>query len=124
LTNHQYNPQSVIISKKFWGNLSDAEKKVVQEAAQESAKFQREQARKQFDVALETVKKGGMQVSELSAADAAKFQDKMRPVIAKYGVTVGQDVVQEVKAEIAKVQGAPEVKPAVPAAPAKAGKKA
>ena len=124
LTNHQYNPQSVIISKKFWGNLSDAEKKVVREAAQESAKFQREQARKQFAVALETVKKGGMQISELSAADAAKFQDKMRPVIAKYGVTVGQDVVQEVKAEIAKAQSAPEAKPVAPAAPAKAAKKA
>ena len=45
LTNHQYNPQSVVISKKFWDTLSADEKKVVQDAATESAKYQREQSR-------------------------------------------------------------------------------
>ena len=33
LSNHQYNPQSVIISKKFWEKLSAAEKKIVADAA-------------------------------------------------------------------------------------------
>ena len=45
LTGHQYNPQSVMVSKKFWDTLSAAEKKIVQDAAIESAKFQRTQAR-------------------------------------------------------------------------------
>jgi TRAP-type transport system periplasmic protein len=44
LTNHQYNPQSVVISKKFWDTLSADEKKILQDAANR-AKFQREQAR-------------------------------------------------------------------------------
>jgi TRAP-type transport system periplasmic protein len=35
LTNHQYNPQSVVVSKKFWDSLSADERKLLQEAATE-----------------------------------------------------------------------------------------
>ena len=42
LTNHQYNPQSLIVSKKVWDGLSAAEKKILQDAAAEAAKFQRQ----------------------------------------------------------------------------------
>lgn len=45
LTNHQYNPQSVVVSKKFWDTLSADEKKILRDTAQESAKCEREQAR-------------------------------------------------------------------------------
>ncbi len=106
LTGHQYNPQSVIISKKFWDKLSAAEKKIVGEAASESAKFQREKARALEASILENLKKNGMQVTQLPAAEMDKLRDKMRPVTAKYGVTVGQDLVKEVQAEIEKVRSA------------------
>src|SRR6478735_9926066 len=69
LNYHQYNPQSVVISKKFWDTLSADEKKVVQDAANESAMFQREQSRSAQDAILEDLKKNGMQVTELSAAE-------------------------------------------------------
>ena len=36
LTNHQYNPQSVIFSKKIWDTLSAAEKKIIDDSADES----------------------------------------------------------------------------------------
>jgi TRAP-type transport system periplasmic protein len=35
LTNHQYNPQTVMISKKAWDSLSDAEKKIIADAARD-----------------------------------------------------------------------------------------
>ena len=104
LTGHQYNPQSVIISKKFWEKLSPAEQKIVTEAATESAKFQREKARALESSILDNLKKNGMQVSQLPEAEMAKLRDKMRPVTAKYGVTVGQDLVKELQAEIEKVR--------------------
>ncbi|PUE07827.1 TRAP transporter substrate-binding protein [Limnohabitans sp. T6-20] len=106
LTGHQYNPQSVIISKKFWDKLSAAEKKIVGDAAIESAKFQREKARALEASILDNLKKNGMQVSQLPEAEMAKLRDKMRPVTAKYGVTVGQDLVKELQAEIDKVRTA------------------
>jgi len=106
LTGHQYNPQSVIISKKFWEKLSAAEKKIVADAVAESAKFQREKSRALEASILDNLKKNGMQVTQLSEAEMGKLRDKMRPVTAKYGVTVGQDVVKEVQAEIEKARSA------------------
>lgn len=104
LTNHQYNPQSVLISKKFWDTLSAAEKKIVSDAAQESAVTQREAARGQVASALENMKKGGMQVSEFSAAEVGKLVQKMTPVITKHAATVGEGTVQDLLAELAKVR--------------------
>ncbi len=104
LTNHQYNPQSVLISKKFWDTLSAAEKKIVSDAAQESAVTQRDAARGQVASALENMKKGGMTVSEFSAAEVGKLVQKMTPVITKHAATVGEGTVQDLLAELAKVR--------------------
>jgi tripartite ATP-independent transporter DctP family solute receptor len=108
LTGHQYNPQSVIISKKFWEKLSAAEKKIVADAVTESAKFQREKARALEASILDNLKKNGMLVSQLPESEMAKLREKMRPITAKYGVTVGQDLVKELQAEIEKVRSAPQ----------------
>ncbi|MDB5915549.1 MAG: yiaO5 [Ramlibacter sp.] len=102
LTNHQYNPQSVVISKKFWDTLSAAEKKVLQDAASESTQYQRTQSRAQLQSGLEDLKKGGMQVVELSPAEVAKLRDKMKPVIDKHTATVGEGTVKAMMAELAK----------------------
>jgi tripartite ATP-independent transporter DctP family solute receptor len=103
ITNHQYNPQSVLISKKFWDTLSAAEQKIVGDAAAESSVYQRQQARDQANSALETVKKGGMQVSELSAAELAKFREKMKPVVEKHGAASAATLA-ELNAELAKLR--------------------
>jgi tripartite ATP-independent transporter DctP family solute receptor len=103
LTNHQYNPQSVLISKKFWDTLSAAEKKIISDAAAESTTYEREQARLQATTALDAVKKGGMQVSELSAAELAKFREKMKPVVDKHGAASAESLA-ELNAELAKLR--------------------
>jgi len=104
LSNHQYNPQSVLISKKFWEGLNADQKKLIADAAKESARYEREQARSQVASALDNLKKNGMQVTELSAADVGKLRDKLRAVTAKYAVNVGQETVQELQTELAKVR--------------------
>lgn len=104
ITNHQYNPQSVMISKKFWDTLSAAEKAIVQDAAVEAGKYQREQARGQVAAALDNMKKNGMQVTEFPAAEVIKFAQKMQPVISKHAATVGEATVNELLAELAKVR--------------------
>lgn len=103
LTNHQYNPQSVLISKKFWDTLSAAEQKIISDAAVESTTYQRQQAREQANTALDVVKKGGMQVSELSAGELAKFREKMKSVIDKHGAA-SPDTLAELNAELAKLR--------------------
>ncbi len=103
LTNHQYNPQSLIFSKKIWDTLSPAEKKILQDAANEAAKFQRQVNRDKAGSDLDALKKAGMQVTELSAAEQTKLRDKMKPVIDKHGAVIAATVA-ELQAEIAKVR--------------------
>ncbi len=104
LTSHQYNPQSIVISKKVWDGLSADEKKVVQDAVVESIKFQRQQSRALASSLLDTLKKNGMQVTELPAAEVAKLREKMKPVIAKHSTTVGEATVSAMMAELARLR--------------------
>jgi len=104
LTNHQYNPQSIVVSKKFWDTLSALDKKILQDAAAESIAYQRTQSRAALVAGLEDLKKGGMQISELSAAEVTKLREKMKPVIAKHSATVGDATVKSVMAELNKAR--------------------
>lgn len=104
LTNHQYNPQSVVISKKFWDSLSADERKIIQDAVTESAKYQRQQARASVATTLDNLKKAGMTVSELPPAEFGKLVEKMKPVIAKHAANVGEATVSELLAELAKAR--------------------
>ena len=103
LTNHQYNPQSLIFSKKVWDTLSAAEKKIIQDAAVESSAYQRKVNREASAAQLDQLKKAGMQVSEFSAAEQAKLRDKLKPVIEKHGAAIAATVA-ELQAELAKTR--------------------
>ena len=105
LTRHIYNPQALIVSKKFWDQLSAAEKKVVADAAQEATAYQRQTSRDREASAIEALKKGGMQVNELAPAEIARLRDKVRPVIEKHSASVGAPLVAELNAEIARARG-------------------
>jgi tripartite ATP-independent transporter DctP family solute receptor len=103
VTNHQYNPQSFIFSKKVWDTLSAEEKKIVGEAAVEAGRFQRQVNREAAAGQLAELKKAGMQVTEFSAAEQAKLRAKLAPVIDKHseGITA---TVAELQAELAKLR--------------------
>ena len=103
LTNHQYNPQSVIFSKKVWDTLSPAEKKIIDDSSDEATKFQREQSRAAV-ANVELLRKNGMTITQFSPAEVTKLRDKMKPVIAKYTASVGEATVNEVLAELAKMR--------------------
>lgn len=103
LTNHQYNPQSVIFSKKVWDSMSAAEKKIIDDAADEAVKAQREANRAALNANLELLKKNGMTISTLPASEIAKLREKMKPVIDKHSAALGT-VVADVQAELAKLR--------------------
>ena len=104
LTNHQYNPQSVLFSKKVWDALSAAEKKVIADSASEATVVQRKEARAAVAANLELLKKNGMTVTEFAPAEVAKLREKMKPVIAQFSSSVGEATVNEVTAELAKMR--------------------
>jgi tripartite ATP-independent transporter DctP family solute receptor len=104
LTHHIYNPQAVVVSKKFWDKLTADEKALITDAAAQATTFQRGISRTQADVALEDLKKAGMTVTQLAPAEVAKLREKVKPVIEKQTAVVGADTVKALNAEIAKVR--------------------
>jgi TRAP-type C4-dicarboxylate transport system substrate-binding protein len=106
LTNHMYTPQAVIVSKKFWDKLSADEKNILQDAATETAAFQRKVAREAAAKALDELKKHGMTVHQLSADDLNKLRERAQPVIVKFTKEIGEPLVQEVRTQIESVRAA------------------
>jgi TRAP-type transport system periplasmic protein len=103
-TRHIYNPQAVIISKKFWDKLSPDEQKIFTEAAAEATTFQRQTARAGESAALEALKKGGMQVNEIAPAEMARLRESTKAVVDKHSGPIA-GTVKELYAEIAKARG-------------------
>jgi len=104
LSHHQYNPQSLIFSAKVWDTLGAANQKILADAAVEAGKYQRQVSRAAAGGALDNLKKNGMQVTELSPAELAKFRDAMKSVVAKHSEIVGSEVVKALEAELAKLR--------------------
>ncbi|UJF34856.1 TRAP transporter substrate-binding protein [Paenibacillus hexagrammi] len=79
---HQRVPEVLMISKNQWDKLSDDDKKIIKDAAQESVKTEREEWTKFEKESEAKVKEGGATVVEVK--DSKPWQDKVKPVIDKY----------------------------------------
>lgn len=104
VTNHVYSPWIVMASKKFWDGLSAAEKKVLMDAAVKSREFERKDTRDEGAKALAELKGKGMQINELSAAEAGRMRDKLGAINTSIAANVGQDLWNETQAELAKLR--------------------
>ncbi|MBT9550890.1 MAG: TRAP transporter substrate-binding protein [Hydrogenophaga sp.] len=104
LSRHMYSAWVLLMSKKTWDGLSVQEQKVVQDAAREATLYERKTIRAFGDKALGELKKVGMQVTELPAAEQAKLRTKLQPVLAKYAKEFGEDTTKEMMAELAKAR--------------------
>jgi len=105
VTNHVYSPWIVLVSKKWWDQLSKAEQKVLLDAARASRDFERKDTREEAGRALTELKAKGMQINELSPAEAARMRDKLTQVNAGIAVNVGMDLWNETQAALAKMRG-------------------
>jgi TRAP-type C4-dicarboxylate transport system substrate-binding protein len=101
ITNHMYNPQSLLMSKKVWDRLTKDEQKILVDSAREATATQRKYARDVADQAIVELKKN-MEIATLPPAEIAKIQAKLKPVIDKYSANVGADLVKELQAALAK----------------------
>jgi tripartite ATP-independent transporter DctP family solute receptor len=104
LTQHVYTPFAFLVSKKFWDQLSDEEKKIIQDSAIEAGAFQRELNRSVNGEALERLKTAGMQANEVTAEAKAEMNEIVKPVIDKFAKEIGQDLVNELYSEIEKAR--------------------
>lgn len=104
-TRHVYNPQIVLVSRKFWDGLDADEQKLLQDAAIEARDYQRRVSREAAAKAVTALKEAGMRIDTLPEAELAKIRETLAPVIAKHSEAIGPALVQEVQAELAKLRG-------------------
>ena len=104
VTNHVYSLWIVLVSKKWWDQLSKDEQKILSDAAKLSRDFERKDTRDEASRAVADLKAKGMQVNELPPAESARMRDKLTRVYAQIGADIGMDLWNEAQAELVKIR--------------------
>ncbi|WP_157270665.1 TRAP transporter substrate-binding protein [Azohydromonas aeria] len=104
LSRHIYSAWVLLLSKKTWDGFSAEEKKAVQEAAREATVFERKTIRAFSENALAELKKQGMQVTELPAAEQARMKEKLQPVVAKFSKEFGEATAKEMSTALDQIR--------------------
>ena len=104
VTNHVYSPWIVLASKKWWDGLSQAERKVLMDAATAARDFERKDTREEGAKALADLKAKGMQINELTPAEANRMRDKLGAINGSIAANVGQPLWDETQAALAKLR--------------------
>ena len=105
VTNHVYSPWIVLVSKKWWDQLSKAEQKVLMDAAKTSREFERKDTREEASKAMAELKAKGMLINELSPAESERMRSKLTGVYAQIGTEVGMDLWNDTQKELARIRG-------------------
>ena len=106
LTNHVYTPVALVVSKKFWDGLNDADKQGVQKAADEAKLIQRQLLDQGDKEVIGKFGTAGVKVDSIPAAELARIQDKVKPVVSKFAPQIGEEFIKEFYAEIDKARAA------------------
>jgi tripartite ATP-independent transporter DctP family solute receptor len=107
LWNYAIDPLVIAISKITWDSLSPGDREIVRNTAVEVGRWQKEGARKGLEgslTAVDELKKNGMEVVTLTAADTAAFRAKTKPVYDKWTAEVGAELVRAAEQIIAKTR--------------------
>ncbi|MDP3441823.1 MAG: TRAP transporter substrate-binding protein, partial [Ignavibacteria bacterium] len=96
LDEHTMVPDVLIISTVIWNDLSDEEKQWIQEAADESYKYQKELWKDATEEALREVQKAGVKIDY---PDKTPFEKKVEALIEEYkSEPVVYNLIQKIKA--------------------------
>jgi tripartite ATP-independent transporter DctP family solute receptor len=104
VTNHVYSPWIVLVSKKWWDQLSKTEQKVLLDAARVSRDYERKDTREEASKAMADLKAKGMQINQLPASESDRMRDKLTQVNAQIATSVGMDLWNDTKTALAKMR--------------------
>ncbi|TVM36832.1 DctP family TRAP transporter solute-binding subunit [Oceanidesulfovibrio marinus] len=96
LTAHAYSPEPMLISMISWGKLSDDQKAIVQEAADEAIAWQRQLSEDQDNEYWDKIKATGK--IEVIEVDREPFAEATISVHEMFADEVGQDNLDKIKA--------------------------
>ncbi len=102
VTNHVYSPWIVTVSKRWWDGLSATEQGILMDAAKKARDAEREDTRREASQALAALKERGMQINEVSPEEIQRMREQAQPAIQTVIDAVGQDLFDQVQAEVEK----------------------
>jgi TRAP-type transport system periplasmic protein len=105
VTNHVYSPWIVLVSKKWWDQLSKTEQKILMDAAKTSREFERKDTRTEAAQAVDALKAKGMKVNDLSDTEVSRMRNKLTRVYAQIGTEVGMETWIETQNQLMKIRG-------------------
>ena len=85
--------------------MSKDEQKILNDAAKTSRDFERKETREEAARAVADLKGKGMQVNELSGAEADRMRSKLTRVYAQIAADVGMDTWIETQNQLSKIRG-------------------
>jgi tripartite ATP-independent transporter DctP family solute receptor len=103
LTRHVYTGMPFLMSKKTWDGMSEAERKIITEAANEAKLEERRIVQAKETESINNLRKT-MQVNEVTPAELARLRQKVQPVVDKFSKEVGEPLMVQVNAELARLR--------------------
>ncbi len=95
LTGHFYAPAPILISQATWDTLTDEEKVIFQQAADDATVIERQMIQDMDDSLVAELEAAGMKVT---TPDKAPWQEAMAPVYEKWEDTIGKDLIEQIRA--------------------------
>ena len=102
LTGHVYGPHIFLINKKLFDSFPKNDQKIIMDAAQKSAIFQRNLNRKMNTDYVSELKKNGMTVTELTPQQLEVFQKATQPIYTEWKPKIGKELFEEFTATVKK----------------------
>lgn len=97
-SNHNYGMQVAMANKKWWDGLAPESQAVIQAAAAEALKMQREDFYPKNEAAArKAFTDGGIKIHDASDADVAEFHRLTKPVFDAYAAKLPADLVKMVQ---------------------------
>lgn len=105
ITNHSYNTNIVLVSKKFWDDLSSTEQQIIQESAVEAAKHLRQLNRSQIDQFRSNLENTGMVIEELSPQALNSMRAATASIVEEYLAKYDSELAVLVRSELNRIRG-------------------
>lgn len=96
-TRHVYTPFLILIGEEFYDGLSEEDQALIQEAAVQSAEYQRTISREYDTYAKEELANRGMEITELSDDELSAFQEAVQPVYEQWQDEIGAELIERVQ---------------------------
>ena len=93
LTNHNYSPMVLVISKKVWDSFPDDIKATFKELAKSNAKVERQMLKEADEKYVADMKTFGTVITK---PDTTAFREKVKPVYDKYSKEIGEDIIKQI----------------------------